>query len=82
MCGPTRFASKLMHTFYRGRKYVARNVVLLLYFKKDFPKQTIAQEAKIRPIWSPWLCSEELPLFQCSRMFREKMAIFFVKKIA
>jgi hypothetical protein len=35
-------------------KKVAHEFELLSEIKKTYPKKTIAQWAKIRPIWSPW----------------------------
>jgi hypothetical protein len=49
-------------------------------FFADFFGKNIFKNHNLGPIWSPWLCSGELPPFQCDRMLRGKNGQIFVKK--
>jgi hypothetical protein len=49
---PTHFFVKII-VYLLPRIKVAQNFGLPLYFSKNYPKEAVAQMAKIRPIWSP-----------------------------
>jgi hypothetical protein len=51
------FLSKLVHIYIAFSVQISSLNIWALSVMKKLPKKTIAQEAKIRPIWSPWPAS-------------------------
>jgi hypothetical protein len=49
-CSPTHFSLNLMHNFY-CEKGSHKSLGFFCHLKKNYPKKTIAQWAKIRPIY-------------------------------